>query len=184
MIEGVKIINLNQAKDRRGYFYEFWNKDVFDKLIGKEIIFTQDNISSSSKGVIRGLHYQINPHSQSKLVSCIRGAIYDVAIDLRKSSSTFGKYCFAFLNEENKNQLWIPSGFAHGFIALKNNTEVQYKVSGLRNVECERSIKWDDKDLDIKWPLSEYKIRRVILSDKDSSSQNFRESIKLGDVFN
>lgn len=184
IFEGPLLLIPEIYQDIRGSFYEFWNKDEFNKLISKEVVFVQDNISFSKKGVLRGLHYQIYPYSQSKLIACKKGSIYDVAIDLRKSSNTFGKYCFAYLTAENRNQFWIPAGFAHGFIALSDNTEVQYKVEGLRNVEFERSIKWDDVDLDIKWPILKNKISQVILSDKDSSATSFREAINLGDVFN
>ena len=184
IVEGPLLITPEFYKDNRGYFYEFWNKDEFNKLISKEVFFVQDNISFSKKGVLRGLHYQINPYSQSKLISCKKGSIFDVAIDLRKNSNTFGKYCFEYLNEENKNQFWIPSGFAHGFIALSDNTEVHYKVEGLRNVQYERSLKWDDADLDIEWPTLKNKISQVILSDKDSCASSFKEAFKLGEVFN
>jgi dTDP-4-dehydrorhamnose 3,5-epimerase len=171
-------------EDQRGYFYEMWNQKEFNEIIGNEIIFCQDNISFSKKGVLRGLHYQINPKPQGKLVSCRRGAIYDVAIDLRKKSSTFGMHCFAYLTEQNKYQFWIPAGFAHGFLAIAKDTEVQYKVQGPRDINCERSIKWDDSQLAIDWPLKENGINEIILSDKDANASSFSEIIESGDYFN
>ncbi len=157
-IEGPLLITPKIFEDKRGYFYELWNQSEFNKLIDDEILFLQDNVSLSKKGVVRGLHYQLNPYAQSKLITCRKGAIFDVAVDLRKQSSTFGSYCYAYLNEENKKQFWIPEGFAHGFISLNENTEVQYKVKGMRNISLERSIKWNDPDLDINWPVSEERI--------------------------
>lgn len=184
IIEGPLLITPKIFEDNRGYFYELWNQSEFNKLVNDEILFLQDNVSLSKKGVVRGLHYQINPYAQSKLITCRKGSIFDVAVDLREKSSTFGSYCYAYLNEENKKQFWIPFGFAHGFISLTDNTEVQYKVKGMRNVNFERSIKWDDPDLDINWPISEENINQILLSKKDLFAPNFLEVVESGDIFN
>ena len=184
LINGPFLIYPEIYQDKRGYFYELWNQTEFDKKIGNEIKFIQDNISLSKKGVLRGLHYQNNPNPQGKLVCCRRGAIYDVAIDLRKNSITFGMYCFAYLTGENKHQFWIPNGFAHGFLAIENDTEVQYKVQGLRVINYERSIKWDDSQLAINWPLLENGINEITLSDRDAKAPSFSEIIESGDYFN
>lgn len=183
IIEGPLLITPNLFTDERGYFYELYNISILEEIVGEEINFVQDNISSSRRGVIRGLHYQINPNPQSKLVFCRKGSIFDVAIDLRKNSKTFGLYCHTYLNEKNKNLFWIPKGFAHGFIALEENTEVQYKVQGLRVIDCERSIIWNDPDLSIKWPILNNKINQIILSEKDRNSPSFKAIIKSGDYF-
>tara|TARA_Y100000589_G_scaffold86929_1_gene80972 strand:- start:2967 stop:3557 length:591 start_codon:yes stop_codon:yes gene_type:complete len=183
-INGPFLIHPEIYKDKRGYFYELWNQIEFNKRVGKEITFIQDNISLSKKGVLRGLHYQINPKPQGKLVSCRQGAIYDVAIDLRKNSSTFGMYCNVYLSGDNKCQFWIPTGFAHGFLALENETEVHYKVQGIRDINLERSIKWNDSNLAIYWPLIENGINEITLSDKDANAASFSEIIESGDYFN
>ena len=183
-IHGPFLIYPEIYQDKRGYFYELWNQKEFNKKVGNEIRFIQDNISLSKKGVLRGLHYQINPNPQGKLVSCRKGAIYDVAVDLRKKSSTFGMHCYAYLTGENKSQFWIPTGFAHGFLAIENDTEVQYKVQGLRDINCERSIKWDDSQLAIDWPILKNGINEITLSDKDANASSFYEIIESGDFFN
>ena len=184
LIDGPLLLTPEVYKDERGYFYELWNQRNFNHILDENIIFHQDNISLSKKGVIRGLHYQANPNLQSKLVTCRKGSIFDVAIDLRKDSNTFGKYVSAYLNEHNRYQLWIPSNFAHGFISLEDNTEVQYKVQGFLEISSERSIRWNDPDLKIDWPILKNKINDVILSNKDSNAPSFKDLIKSGDYFN
>ena len=184
IVDGPLLLTPNIFEDNRGYFYEYWNQSDFNKVLGNNIYFTQDNISFSCKGVIRGLHYQINPKPQGKLITCRKGSIFDVAVDLRESSSTFGKYIFAYLDEQNKDQLWIPEGFAHGFMALSENTEVQYKVQGSRDANYERSIKWNDSDLNINWPILINRIDKIILSEKDRIAPSFKNILKAGDHFN
>ena len=156
--------------DERGFFFESWNQMKFDEIIGQNISFCQDNHSRSAIGVLRGMHYQLEPHSQGKLVRCTQGTIYDVAVDIRRSSETFGKWGGVILSNENKKQLWIPRGFAHGFLTLSEAAEVQYKTDSFWDKDCERSLKWNDKNLNIKWP-----IKKPILSKKDSEGIDFLE---------
>ncbi|MEY0099050.1 dTDP-4-dehydrorhamnose 3,5-epimerase [Providencia stuartii] len=148
--------------DNRGFFYESYNETKFLNIIGNNIQFVQDNQSCSKKGVLRGLHYQLAPHEQGKLVRCVSGKIYDVAVDIRKNSATYGKWFSIELTPENKLQLWIPAGFAHGFLSLEDNSEILYKTTSFYNAESEASIIWNDPTLDIKWP-----ILNPILSEKD-----------------
>ncbi|EEZ6201751.1 dTDP-4-dehydrorhamnose 3,5-epimerase [Escherichia coli] len=152
--------------DERGFFFESFNQKVFEEAVGRKVEFVQDNHSKSSKGVLRGLHYQLEPYAQGKLVRCVVGEVFDVAVDIRKSSSTFGKWVGVNLSAENKRQLWIPEGFAHGFLVLSEVAEFVYKTNNFYSPECERTIKWDDNDLNIKWPLQ--LIDNVIVSDKDN----------------
>lgn len=151
-IDGVWIIEPKVFNDARGYFFEAWKKDEFEEYIGK-IIFVQDNESKSSYGVLRGLHYQKGEFSQAKLVRVIKGRVVDVAVDIRKSSSTFGKYVMVELSEDNKRQLFIPRGFAHGFLVLSNEAIFTYKVDNVYAPEHEASIRWNDEAIGIKWPI-------------------------------
>ena len=171
-IEGPLLLTPNVFNDERGYFYESWNQKLFNELVGKEVDFVQDNHSSSSQGVIRGLHYQLPPNQQSKLVRCIKGEIFDVAIDLRRQSKTFCKWVGINLSSANRFQLWIPTGFAHGFLTLENETLVMYKTSKYYDKKNEVTIRWDDKNLDIKWMISD---KDIILSDKDSEGILFKD---------
>lgn len=152
--------------DERGFFMETYQKDDFAKT-GITSEFVQQNHSMSIKGVLRGLHYQKEPYVQAKLVRCIKGEIFDVAVDIRKNSSTFGKYVSVILSEENKNQLYIPRGFAHGFEVLSDEAEVIYSVDNAYSKESESGIKWNDQKINIKWP-----IKSPILSTKDKLLQN------------
>lgn len=152
--------------DERGFFFESFNQKIFEEAVGRKVEFVQDNHSKSSKGVLRGLHYQLEPYAQGKLVRCVVGEVFDVAVDIRKSSTTFGKWVGVNLSAENKRQLWIPEGFAHGFLVLSEVAEFVYKTNNFYSPECERTIKWDDNDLNIKWPLQ--LIDNVIVSDKDN----------------
>nr|WP_075440460.1 dTDP-4-dehydrorhamnose 3,5-epimerase [Prochlorococcus marinus] len=162
--------------DQRGIFYESWNKSVFDININANVNFVQDNHSKSIKGVLRGLHYQTNPFPQGKLVRCISGAIFDVAIDLRKNSETFAMWIGVELSSENMKQLWIPEGFAHGFLTMSDFAEVLYKTTDYWSKDCEKSIKWDDKTLAINWPLNKLNMEFPILSKKDKEAISFKES--------
>lgn len=152
-LPGVKIVEPTVFGDHRGWFMETYSAAKF-KEVGIEINFVQDNQSFSSiKGTLRGIHYQLNPKAQAKLVRCTKGVIFDVAVDIRKGSPTFGKWLGIELSEDNKKQLLIPQGFAHGFITLTENVEVQYKVDELYAPEYDRGIIWNDPSIGIKWPI-------------------------------
>lgn len=155
--------------DDRGWFMESFNQQVFEKALsdrGLEVPnFVQDNHSFSKKGVLRGLHYQLNPHAQGKLVRVVQGRAWDVAVDIRKGSDTFGQWVGVELSGANHKQFWIPAGFAHGFIALEDNTQFLYKTTDYYSKECEGSIVWSDVDLGIEWPIEEN--LEVLLTDKD-----------------
>ncbi|MBM4053053.1 MAG: dTDP-4-dehydrorhamnose 3,5-epimerase [Planctomycetes bacterium] len=138
--------------DDRGWFSETYNQRAVDEALGCEVRFVQDNHSRSAKGVLRGLHYQLPPHAQGKLVRVLRGAVLDVAVDIRRSSATFGQWVAVELTEENHAQLWIPAGFAHGFLSLVDGTDVLYKTTDFWAPAAERSIRWDDPDVALPWP--------------------------------
>jgi dTDP-4-dehydrorhamnose 3,5-epimerase len=150
-IEGVKIIEPDVFGDERGWFCETYNAERY-RMAGIDNIFVQDNESFSSKGVVRGLHWQAVPHTQAKLVRVIRGAVWDVAVDIRKGSSTFGKHVAVTLTAENRKQFYIPRGFAHGFIVLEDNTLFSYKCDNLYCPTADRGMRFDDPVLGIKWP--------------------------------
>lgn len=156
--------------DRRGFFSESYNRDTWAEA-GFQETFVQDNISLSAKGVLRGLHYQLNPFGMGKLVRAITGAVYDVAVDLRRSSPSFGHWVGRVLEEESPRWLWIPVGFAHGFVALRDNTRVYYKCTGVYNGAMERVIRHDDPDLNIEWPVPV-----EIISEKDANAPLFKDS--------
>lgn len=156
-------------EDARGYFLEAYNKNVYNEL-GITELFVQDNLSKSEKNVLRGLHFQNPPNAQGKLVSVISGAVLDVAVDIRKNSPSYGKYYAAELSEKNKHILWIPPGFAHGFLTLEDNTIFSYKCTGLYNKSSEDSIHWNDPDLNINWG-----VLNPSLSEKDQKAQPFTE---------
>ena len=150
--------------DNRGYFIETFKQDQLDEAIGYKVNFIQDNESKSLKGVLRGLHYQLPPYTQAKLVRVIEGSVLDVAVDIRKSSSTFGHYVAAELTDKNKHQLFVPHGFAHGFIVLSDSATFAYKVDNYYAPEHDRGIAFNDKELKINWQLSAEELQ---LSDKD-----------------
>ena len=168
ILDGVFIIEPAIFKDNRGFFYESWNQILFNKIVGEEVKFLQDNHSVSNIGVLRGLHYQIEPKPQGKLVRCIAGSIFDVAVDIRKSSPTFGEWTKIILNSVNKLMIWIPVGFAHGFLSLEDKSEVLYKTSELWSKDQERSIRWNDKKININWPLKDINFSEPLLSEKDA----------------
>lgn len=170
-IQDVIVIEPEVFQDARGLFYEGYRKDLFQKN-GIQDDFLQDNVSTSAKGVLRGLHYQIAPKAQAKLVRVTRGAAFDVAVDLRPKSRTFGKHFAATLSAENRKMLYVPKGFAHGFCALEDGTELLYKVSEYYAPECERGILWNDPALAIPWPKLD---RAFLLSDKDQRYPRFKE---------
>lgn len=161
-LEEVVLIKPNIFNDQRGRFFESYKKSEFFKNGIKEN-FVQDNCSKSKKGVLRGLHYQLAPFAQGKLIRCIAGSVFDVAVDIRKKSPSFGKWVGYELSAENNNMLYMPPGFAHGFLALTDSAEVAYKVTAEYNFECERGLMWDDPIININWPFN-----NVLLSEKDS----------------
>lgn len=165
-IKDVILIEPTTHGDDRGYFLETFRKDLFEEAIGYKVDFVQDNESKSTKGVLRGLHYQLPPYTQAKLVRVIKGSVLDVAVDIRKSSPTFGQHVAVELTEQNKHQLFVPHGFAHGFVVLSNSATFAYKVDNYYAPEHDRGIAFDDNDLDIDWQLLAEDLR---LSDKDKT---------------
>jgi len=168
-ISDVKIIEPAVFSDERGFFYESFNQEKFNEAICRQVNFVQDNHSRSVKGVLRGLHYQLSPYAQGKLVRCVEGEVYDVAVDLRRSSPSFGQWVGVILSADNKRQLWIPEGFAHGFVTLSNYAEVLYKTTDFWNKDSERSITWNDSDLNINWPIQQ----DPMLATKDKLANSF-----------
>ena len=176
LVDGPLLITPSVFSDTRGFFFESWNINSFrESLLASglasndvyDIKFCQDNHSSSVCGVLRGLHYQIQPQPQGKLVRCSLGEIFDVAVDLRRDSPTFGSWVSAILSSSNFQQMWIPAGFAHGFLTLSQIAEVQYKATGFWNKNCERSLYWNDPSLAIAWPLKDLGLSEPLLSNKD-----------------
>ena len=168
-IPDVKIIEPQVFGDERGFFMETWQQKKFEELVtGKPTTFVQDNHSKSKKGILRGLHYQTE-NTQGKLVRVVSGEVFDVAVDIRKDSPTFGKWVGVYLSAENKRQLWIPEGFAHGFYVTSDEAEFVYKCTDYYNPKAEVSIKWNDEDINISWPLSD----TPLLSEKDKRAIDF-----------
>ena len=180
-IEGPLIITPNIYLDERGFFYESWNKESFDNLLEREINFVQDNHSLSTFATLRGLHFQVGPNFQDKLVRCTKGCIFDVAVDLRKNSETFGHWIGFELSCKNKKQFWIPSGFAHGFLTLIDNSEVQYKCTGKWDKSAERTIRWNDEDISIHWPLKNLKQNDLKISKKDKNGLTLKQYMNFDD---
>ena len=176
-IEGVVIIEPRIFKDERGYFYESFSQREFEEKVCRTT-FVQDNQSKSSYGVLRGLHFQKPPYCQSKLVRCIKGAVLDVAVDIRKGSPTFGKYVAVELTEDNHRQFFVPRGFAHGFAVLSDEAVFQYKCDNFYNKESEGSVAWNDPQLGIDWRIP---FDKVLLSEKDKLSKNIAEADYLFD---
>ena len=183
LMQGPLLITPKSFGDDRGWFYESWNQRKFDEAVGEALLFSQDNHSRSIQGVLRGLHYQLAPEPQAKLVRATVGAIYDVAVDIRRGSPTFGAWVGAELSAENKCQLWIPEGFAHGFLTLSSVAEVQYKARGFWNKSCERAIVWNDPDLAIAWPIDRLEGAEVSLSGKDAEAPGLKAADAGGHVF-
>ena len=186
IIEGPLLIKPKVFNDDRGFFMESWNSNDWKSIIEKSNqefnLFLQDNHSQSSIGVLRGLHYQLNPYAQGKLVRCISGEIFDVAVDIRINSPTFGKYVGEFLSSENYLQLWIPEGFAHGFLTISEKAEVVYKTTNFWDKNSERSIKWDDPSINIEWPEIILKNNKILISPKDSQAPLLSE-VNSKDLF-
>lgn len=153
-------------RDERGLFAESYNKRAFDEAVGSDVEFVQDNHSRSARGVLRGLHYQLPPSAQGKLVRVAAGEIFDVAVDMRRASATFGRWFGTLLSAEKGNQLWVPPGFAHGFLTLSDTADVLYKASAYYDPACERSVAWNDPDIGIEWPAES----RPLLSPKDADA--------------
>jgi dTDP-4-dehydrorhamnose 3,5-epimerase len=173
-IEGVLVIEPQVFGDERGFFLETYNEKRY-KEAGIEYDFVQDNLSASAKGVLRGLHFQEGENAQGKLVQVIRGKVLDVAVDTRKDSSTYGQYVAIGLSGENKKQLWIPPGLAHGFLSLEDGTIFSYKCTALYSPSSEKGIIWNDKDLGIDWKLEENGIIEPTVSEKDKDNISFSE---------
>ncbi len=169
-LEGVVLVKPKVFGDNRGFFLESYKKSDFYNN-GIEVEFNQDNHSKSSKNVLRGLHYQIKPYEQAKLVRCVKGRIFDVAVDIRPQSKTFKKYVKVELSEDNKQMLYIPQGFAHGFVVLSDSVEILYKASGEYNPKADRGILWSDNEINIDWEIDFC----PVLSDKDKNQPKLSE---------
>jgi dTDP-4-dehydrorhamnose 3,5-epimerase len=183
LLDGPLLITPRVFGDERGWFFESWNQRRFDEAVGDAVVFSQDNHSRSQRGVLRGLHYQLPPEPQAKLVRASAGAIFDVAVDIRRGSPTFGQWVGAELSAENRCQLWVPEGFAHGFLTLSEQAEVQYKARGFWNRDCEQTIRWDDRDLAIAWPLERLEGVSVSLSEKDAEAPGLQQNLGSGALF-
>lgn len=171
-IPEVLLITPKVHADERGYFFESFNQSVFNKAVGHDVDFVQDNHSKSKRGVLRGLHFQTHPMEQGKLVRVVQGEVFDVAVDIRLGSSTYGKWVAERLSSENKNQLWIPPGFAHGFLTVSETAEFVYKTTNFYSAKNEAAIKWDDEFLAIDWPSIDDETN---VSPKDSQALSFSE---------
>ena len=173
--------------DDRGYFLESWNQRNFAEALGipeAELpSFVQDNQSRSSRGVLRGLHYQVAPEPQAKLVRCVAGEIFDVVVDLRRNSASFGQWSGARLSGTNHRQLWVPVGFAHGFLTLSDTAEVLYKTVGYWSRACERSLRWNDPAIGINWPVANLAGLEPLLNGKDAEAPTLAAALAAGDVF-
>lgn len=172
-IPDVILLEPTLYRDNRGFFFESFNHQKFEDIIGEQVKFVQDNHSCSARGVLRGLHYQLPPKAQGKLVRIVSGSVFDVAVDIRKGSPTFGKWVGEILSAENKKQLWIPAGFAHGFLSLEESSEMLYKTTDYYAPEFERAILWNDQDLGIKWP----EVEEIKVAQKDSAGLSFGEAL-------
>jgi dTDP-4-dehydrorhamnose 3,5-epimerase len=171
-IPDVLIIEPKVIEDKRGFFYESFRQDIFEKAIKRKIHFLQQNTSVSVKGTLRGLHFQSHPFAQGKLIWVNEGEIFDVAVDIRPSSPTFGKYVAEILSSKNKKQMWIPQGFAHGFLTLSDRANVFYQTDKYYQVDSEICIAWNDPTINIDWP----KLPNIIISPKDFLGQSFESS--------
>lgn len=178
IIEGLLLLTPSIFYDERGFFLESWNKKDFENLLEhdnqEKVEIVQDNHSKSKKGVLRGLHFQRDPHAQGKLIRCISGSIFDVVLDIRKKSKTFGKWASITLSSENLDQLWIPKGFAHGFLTLSNTAEINYKTTDYWYKEYENSILWNDSNINIEWPLEKIN-SQIVINKKDKNAKMLPE---------
>ena len=172
-LDGLVVLKPTIFKDNRGYFMESYNQKNINKLVGN-VNFVQDNESESSRGVLRGLHFQKPPYAQAKLVRCLKGSVLDVVLDLRKDSKTYGIFETILLTEENKKQLFIPKGFAHGFVVLSETAIFSYKVDNYYNPDSESGVLWNGLDLNIDWKINK---KEIIVSEKDKSLPTFNNTI-------
>ena len=175
-IADVVLIETTIHKDDRGYFVETFRQDLFEEVLGYQVNFIQDNESKSSKGVLRGLHYQIEPYAQAKLIRVIEGRVLDVAVDIRKSSPTFGQHVAVELSEKNKHELFIPYGFAHGYVVLSDSATLVYKVDNYYAPEYDRGIAFNDSKLGIDWKLA---VDELLLSNRDRTHPNLSDAFEL-----
>jgi len=171
-IEGVLILEPRVFGDERGFFMESFNQKGFDEAVGAHVEFVQDNHSRSAKGVLRGLHYQLAPHAQGKLVRVTQGAVFDVAVDIRRGSPSFGRWVGVELSGANHRQLWLPPGMAHGFLVTSDSADFLYKTTDYYAPQAERAIRWDDPDIGIAWPLADL---TPLLSAKDAAAPGLSE---------
>ena len=169
--------------DERGYFFESFNQKKFNQIVNTNVLFVQDNQSKSYKNVLRGLHYQIEPFGQGKLVRVLTGVIYDVIVDLRINSNTFGEWAGIEINEKKQNQFWIPVGFAHGFLTITEIAKIQYKTTNYWSSMHEKSLLWSDQKVNINWQISKANLSEPIISDKDRLASSLKDLIKKGDIF-
>ncbi|MFW3570370.1 dTDP-4-dehydrorhamnose 3,5-epimerase [Kosakonia cowanii] len=179
-ISDVLLFEPKVFSDERGFFYESFNQKLFKEATGVTAEFVQDNHSRSKKNVLRGLHLQQEPYAQGKLVRCVQGKVFDVAVDLRPGSASFGQWIGTELSADNKCQLWIPKGFAHGFYVLSESAEVIYKCVGYYVPKAELSLRWDDEDVNIAWPIPA--TQRPLLSAKDAVALSLQEIIKKQNI--
>jgi dTDP-4-dehydrorhamnose 3,5-epimerase len=177
-LEGVLVLEPRVFGDDRGFFLESWNERTFREATGTSPVFVQDNHSSSAKGVLRGLHLQLPPHAQGKLVRVVRGSVFDVAVDVHPDSPTYRQWVGVELSAENKRQLWIPAGYAHGFLTLSDTAEMLYKATDLYAPDAERCIQWDDPEIGIDWPLEPG--QEPSLSGKDQEGIALRALVNEG----
>ncbi len=175
-LKGCFVIKPKVIEDNRGYFMESFNEKTFENGVGQKVCFVQDNQSFSTKGVLRGLHYQCSEHAQAKLVRVLQGEVLDVAVDIRPNSDTFGEYISVLLSQENKKQLFIPRGFAHGFLVLSDTATFFYKCDNFYNKESEGGIIYNDKTIAIDW---QFPLEKLIISDKDKIQPTLQNSKKI-----
>lgn len=175
----LRIVEPEVHRDHRGRFMETWREERYRREVGIGDAFVQDNLARSHRGVLRGLHYQ-HPHSQGKLVQVVRGAVHDVAVDLRRGSPTHGHWLGVRLDADRLRQLWIPAGFAHGYLTLEGTTEVHYKCTETYHPEDAHALRWDDPELDIKWPLEEIGRETPVLSERDAAAYTLAELLEAG----
>lgn len=175
-LPGVLIIEPQVFGDERGFFLESFNQRAFDAAVGEHVEFVQDNHSHSRRGVLRGLHYQVLPHAQGKLVRAVRGSVFDVVVDIRKGSPSYGRWLGLDLSESNHRQVWVPPGLAHGFLVVSESADFLYKTTAYYAPQHERCIRWNDPTIAVSWPLTD---RVPILSDKDAHAPLLRASAGL-----
>ena len=183
IIDGPLEIKPKIFNDDRGYFYETWNAKDFEANINPGTSFVQDNQSFSERGTLRGLHYQLNPMAQGKLVRVTKGKVFDVIVDLRQKSKTFKSWTSLILNCQEKNQIWIPKGFAHGFLTLSEDAILEYKVTNFWEKDLERTILWNDSFISIEWPRLNNNLLEPNLSSKDMNGLSLQSVIEKGEVF-